>query len=69
MPGLVECYAGVEYPERPRAVWWQGARHEVETVDKEWRTPEGKGFRVRLASGQTLELFYSTRADEWSIQS
>jgi hypothetical protein len=65
----VECYSGLEYAERPTAVWLDGARLEVAAVEKQWRTPEGKGFRVRLVSGQTLELFLSTRTDEWSIQS
>ena len=69
MPERVECYSGLEYADRPRAIWWQGARVEVQAVEKQWRTPEGRGFRVRLASGQTLDLFFSTRTDEWLIQS
>ena len=69
MPARVECYSGLEYAERPTAVWWQGMRVEVEAVEKQWRTPEGKGFRVRLISGQILDLFWSIRTDEWSIQS
>jgi hypothetical protein len=69
VPARVECYSGLEYADRPRAVWWQGARVEVEIVEAEWRSPEGKGFRVRLISGQTLDLFFSTRTNEWSIQS
>ena len=69
MPERVECYSGLEYADRPRAVWRQGARVEVQAVEKQWRTPEGKGFRVRLVSGQTLDLFFSTRTDEWLIQS
>jgi hypothetical protein len=69
VPARVECYSGLEYAERPTAVWWQGVRFEVEAIEQQWRTPEGKGFRVRLVSGPILELFWSTRTDEWSIQS
>jgi hypothetical protein len=68
MPDQVECYSGLEYAERPTAVWWEGARLEVETVEAEWRTPEGKGFRVRTADGRKFELTFASHPGEWSVR-
>jgi len=64
---VVECYSGVEYAERPTALWWEGQRLEVEAVEAAWRTPEGKRFRVRTRDGQVFELVYFELHDEWSI--
>ena len=67
MSALVECHSGLEYAERPTALWWQGERLEVEAVEAEWRTPEGKTFRVRTIDGQVFELLYVELYDEWRI--
>ncbi len=67
MSERVECYSGVEYAERPKALWQQGERLEVETVEAQWRTPEGKKFRVRTTEGQVFELVYVEQHDEWQI--
>lgn len=63
----VECHSGLEYAERPTALGWQGERLEVEAVEAEWRTPEGKKFRVRTTGGQVFELVYIEWSDEWQI--
>lgn len=68
MPASVECHSGLEYAERPTALWWQGARLEVEAVEAEWRIPGGKQFRVRTTDGQVFELVYVASHDEWRIQ-
>ena len=67
MTRRVECYSGVEYAERPTAFEWEGRRLEVETVLAQWRTPEGRRFRVRVRDGQTFELTYVKSHDEWQI--
>jgi hypothetical protein len=41
-------------------------RQQVEAVLAEWRAPQGKGFRVRTASG-FFEVFYDETAEAWSI--
>ncbi len=68
MADRVECYSGTDYAERPTAVWWEGARLDVAQVDAQWRTPEGKVFRVRTRDGQRFELVYAAPAGAWSIQ-
>ena len=64
---VVECYSGVEYAERPTALWWEGQWLEVEAVEAAWRTPEGKRFRVRTKGGQVFVLVYVEMYDAWSI--
>jgi hypothetical protein len=68
MPALVECHSSLEYAGRPTALYWQGRRLEVAEVEAQWRTPEGKHFRVRAADGQRFELWYVEASDEWKIQ-
>ncbi len=65
---VVECHSGHEYAERPVAVWWQGQRLEMEAVEQEWRTPEGKRFRVRTNGGEVFELSYVESKDAWQVR-
>jgi len=73
---VVECYAGAYYPERPRAFLWEpstglkpgGERVEVEEVERQWRTPAGPAFRVRIADGRRFTLVYDEAADTWDVQ-
>jgi hypothetical protein len=67
MPELVECHSGYEYAERPIAVWWQGERLEVESVEAQWRISGGKKFRVRTRDNRVFELLYVELYDEWRI--
>jgi hypothetical protein len=64
----VECYSGLEYAERPIALYWNDERLEIETIEAEWRTPDGKKFRVRTTDGQVFELMYVELLDKWRIQ-
>ncbi len=68
MNNMVECYSGHEYAVRPLAIHWQEERLEVETILNAWRTPQGKGFRVRIVNGQVFDLLYDLQSDHWSIQ-
>ncbi|MEJ5202278.1 MAG: hypothetical protein WHV66_08585 [Anaerolineales bacterium] len=63
----VVCHSGFTYAERPTAFWWEGELLEVSAVETEWRTPQGRGFRVRTPQGQRFELFYNEHNDEWEI--
>jgi hypothetical protein len=63
----VECYSGYQYPQRPLAFHWQENRLEVERVIVDWRTEDGKQFRVRTQDGQLFDLFYRELYDEWQI--
>ncbi len=68
----VECYAGSRYPERPRALWWEGERLEVEGIERHWRTqgvahrdPILYHYQVRTAQGG-FHLIYDTDDETWS---
>jgi len=63
----VVCHSGFTYAERPIAFWWGEERFEVSAVEANWRTPQGKGFRVRTQQGLRFELFYDEHNDEWEI--
>ena len=65
--GMVECYAGYCYPERPRAFLWQGERVEVQEIEQQWRTPTGLTFRVLAADGRLFMLTYDEAADSWDV--
>lgn len=62
----VGAYAGVGYPERPQWVERDGIRSDVIEVEAQWREEERIGFRVRLADGSPLVLYYVPELDLWS---
>jgi hypothetical protein len=64
----VECYAGYRYPERPRAFLWEGERLEVVEIERQWRTPSGPAFRVRVEDGRRFTLAYDEAADAWNVR-
>ena len=68
MGAQVECHSGFAYAERPVALYWQGERQEIETIIAEWRSPQGKAFRVRTKDGKTFELLYNETDDEWNVE-
>jgi len=63
----VECHSGTEYAEYPIAFRWQGQRLVVVRIKAQWRTPEGKGFRVCTEDERCFELFYGELYDEWRV--
>lgn len=65
---LVECHSGFAYAERPVALRWQDERLEIDLIEAQWRTPQGKYFRVRTQDGQIFVLCYAEQSDEWWIQ-
>jgi hypothetical protein len=64
----VECRSDSEYAERPVALYWQEQRLEIVEILARWRTPAGKGFRVRTADDQIFELTYDEITADWLIQ-
>jgi len=64
----VECRSEGDYADRPVALHWEGQRLEIKKVLADWRTPEGKHFRVSTADDQTFELFYDGAIDAWQIR-
>lgn len=63
----VECRSDAAYAERPLAFTWRGERREVAQVLQRWRSPAGKGFRVRAQDGDVFSLFYDEDKDAWQI--
>ena len=68
MMEVVECSSNAEYADRPLALTWQGRRLEIAEILGRWRSPVGKGFRIRTAEGQAFELIYREIPDDWLIQ-
>jgi hypothetical protein len=64
----VECRSDTEYAERPIALHWQEQRLEIIEILSRWRTPAGKGFRVRTTDDQIFELIYNEITADWLIQ-
>jgi hypothetical protein len=68
MEDLVECRSESNYADKPVALHWEGARHEVETILSQWRDPRGLHFRVRTTDGLVFELEYISAAEAWHIK-
>jgi hypothetical protein len=67
MSDIVECHSDYTYAEKPIALTWEGQRLNIVEIPLQWRTPDGKGFRVRASDGQDFELFYREATNEWQI--
>ena len=67
MNELVECHSGFTYAEKPVAFTWEGRRLEILAISAQWRSPQGRHFRVRTGNGQEFELSYREADNEWQI--
>jgi hypothetical protein len=68
MDVVVECYSGYTFPQRPKAIFKDNERLEIETIETEWRNPQGKFFRVKMIDGSIFVLFYDEANDNWQIR-
>jgi len=66
--GQVLCHSGYEYAQRPIAFQWEGEQLAITQVKGEWKTPDGKLFRVLTEGDQVFELHYNSLKDKWYIQ-
>ena len=62
----VGTYDGASSPERPQWIERDGARIDVVEIESQWREEERLGFRVRLADGARVLLYYVPELDLWS---
>ena len=62
----VGAYAGMSFPERPLWVERGGVRCDVAEIVSQWREEERLGFRVRLADGTPMLIYYVPELDIWS---
>lgn len=68
VPEIVECHSEFEYPERPVAFTWQGERIHIDEIVAQWRTPNGKRFRVSCEDGRAFEIVFTEDTDQWDIR-
>ena len=68
MDVAVECHSGHTYADRPKAFYLDHDRFEIETIQAEWRSPEGKHFRVKANTGCVFELIYDEACDDWQVR-
>jgi hypothetical protein len=59
-PIRVRAYAGSRGEEEPRAVEIEGRWRPIEEIERAWREPTARWFRVRLTDGGVILL----RCDE-----
>lgn len=64
----VQCYSGHTYAERPDSFIYRGKVCKVERVEREWREPGEKHFKVSSATNKSFELCYNEQEDEWSLR-
>jgi hypothetical protein len=62
----VGCHAAASYPGQPMGIERDGARVGVAAVESQWREEERYGYRVRLAGGAHVLLYYVPELDLWS---
>lgn len=64
----VKCYSGYRASERPISFVWAGNTYAVESIIKQWRTPEERGFLMRVESGERFVLTHHEHTDKWTLQ-
>lgn len=63
----VNCYSGYTYAERPESFIWQDIEYKVQQIEKEWREPGEKCFRVRTGDKKLFQLCYNETEHNWSL--
>ncbi len=63
----VECYSGYTYPERPESFIWLGEKHRVSRLEKEWREPNRRFFRVATENEEVFTLCYNESEHRWRL--
>ena len=62
----MSCYSGHTYAEEPQSFLWQGVEYNVKEIEKEWREPGKKLFKITTDSGKSFELCYNEASDRWA---
>jgi hypothetical protein len=63
----VECYAGYQAAEEPRAFSLEGTRRTVLGIADRWYDPEAAYFKVRASDGHGYLLRHDRQRDAWSL--
>ena len=64
----VSCYSSHTYAERPVSFTWRGVEYRVVGVEKQWREPGKRCFRVITSDNKSFQLCYNEAKEEWSLQ-
>jgi hypothetical protein len=65
----VDCYAGYEGEETPRAFVFGERRVVVDRVVDRWLAPDHRYFKIAGNDGHTYILRHDTHADRWELTS
>ena len=63
----VDCYAGYQSEETPRAFLLGDRRVEVKQVIDRWLAPDHRYFKVVGNDGQTYIIRHDPYADRWEL--
>jgi hypothetical protein len=64
---VVDCYAGYQGEETPRAFVLGDRRIEVEQVIDRWLAPDHRYFKVAGNDGYTYIIRHDPHADRWEL--
>jgi hypothetical protein len=67
MGGVVFCYSGDSYAQRPIGFVFDGEDMIVSRVLTEVRLPDGKRFTVLTEDGHVFDLYFFAGQDLWRI--
>jgi hypothetical protein len=68
MSEIVECRSDGDYAGRPIRIRWQGKFMIVKEVLANWRTPQGKHYRVITQDEGVFDCWYSEVDDKWNVE-
>ena len=63
----VRCYSGQTYAERPESFRWQGEDYRIARIEKSWKEPGVKCFRVSTGGNKRFRLCYNEANGQWSV--
>ena len=63
----VNCYSGHTYAEEPRSFLWEGIEYEVADIERAWREPGKRCFKVRTRDNKLFQLCYNETEKQWSL--
>ena len=66
-PVSVKCYSGYTLNERPSCIITEGRDIQVKSIEKEWREPGCRYFRVRTEDDRLFRLCYYVSTDSWRV--
>lgn len=65
---LVETYSSFAYAVEPRAYVLDGVRHNIQSILRMWRTPDGIHFYVLDQRDEFAELIYHEHRGVWIVR-